>query len=97
MSPFLDVAVAAAQAAAEDIMCYYRGDYEIEIKADQTPVTVADRRAEQIIRRILLGVFPDHGFFGEEGIGLDTTSVLAATPGLHPLLLEKLNALPEST
>jgi histidinol-phosphatase len=66
MSPFLDVAVAAAQAAAEDIMCYYRGDYEVEIKADQTPVTVADLRAEQIIRRILLETFPDHGFFGEE-------------------------------
>jgi histidinol-phosphatase len=67
MSPFLDAAIAAAKAAAEDIMRYYRGDYEVEIKADQTPVTVADLRAEQIIRRILLGEFPDHGFVGEEG------------------------------
>ena len=63
----MDVAVAAAQAAAEDIMCHYRGDFEVEFKADQTPVTVADRRAEQTIRRILLEAFPDHGFFGEEG------------------------------
>jgi histidinol-phosphatase len=67
MNPYLDVAVAAAQAAAEDIMSYYRGEYEVEIKADQTPVTVADRRAEQIIRRTLLEAFPGHGFFGEEG------------------------------
>ena len=67
MAPFLDVAVAAAKAAAEDIMCYYRGDFEVEIKPDQTPVTVADRRAENIIRQILLDAFPDHGFFGEEG------------------------------
>jgi histidinol-phosphatase len=47
-------------------MGYYRGDFEVEIKADQTPVTVADRRAEEIIRRTLLEAFPDHGFFGEE-------------------------------
>jgi histidinol-phosphatase len=66
MTPFLDVAVVAAKAAAEDIMGYYRGDFEVEIKADQTPVTVADRRAEEIIRRTLLEAFPDHGFFGEE-------------------------------
>jgi histidinol-phosphatase len=61
------VARAAAEAAASDIMRYYRGDFEIEIKQDQTPVTVADRRAEEIIRQILLEAFPDHGFFGEEG------------------------------
>ena len=67
MAPFLDVAVAAAKAAVEDIMCFYRGDFEVEIKPDQTPVTVADRRAEKIIRQILLDAFPDHGFFGEEG------------------------------
>lgn len=67
MSPYLKSALAAAHAAADEIMRYYRGDFEVELKADQTPVTVADRRAEEIIREILLGDFPDHGFFGEEG------------------------------
>ena len=66
MNSLLGVALAAANAAAEDIMQYYRGKYEIEIKQDQTPVTVADRRAEEIIRTILLDAFPNHGFFGEE-------------------------------
>lgn len=66
MKLFLQAAIAAAKAAAEDIMFYYRGDFEIELKPDQTPVTVADRRAEEIIRGILLGAFPDHGFYGEE-------------------------------
>ena len=66
MMQFLRVALAAANAAAQDIMCYYRGDLEIELKPDQTPVTVADRRAEEIISGILLGAFPDHGFYGEE-------------------------------
>jgi len=66
MKLFLHAALAAAKAAAEDIMCYYRGDFEIELKHDQTPVTVADRRAEEIISGILLDAFPDHGFYGEE-------------------------------
>lgn len=66
MNLFLRAALTAAKAAAEDIMCYYRGDFEIELKPDQTPVTVADRRAEEIISGILLDAFPDHGFYGEE-------------------------------
>jgi len=65
MKPFLQAALTAAQAAAVDIMAYYRGDFEIELKPDQTPVTVADRRAEEIISGILLDAFPDHGFYGE--------------------------------
>jgi histidinol-phosphatase len=67
VNSFMAVARAAAKAAADDIMQFYRGEFEIEIKPDQTPVTVADRRAEDIIRSILLEAFPDHGFFGEEG------------------------------
>lgn len=67
MQTYLKSALAAARAAADEILRYYRGDFEVELKADQTPVTVADRKAEEIIRNILLGEFPDHGFFGEEG------------------------------
>jgi histidinol-phosphatase len=66
MDSFLKSALAAAAAAAEEILAYYRGEFEVELKADQTPVTVADRRAEEIIRAMLLGSFPDHGFYGEE-------------------------------
>ena len=68
MKLFLKSALLAAAAAAVEILRYYQGDeYEVELKADQTPVTVADRKAEEIIRGILLDAFPDHGFFGEEG------------------------------
>lgn len=66
MKLFLQAALAAAKAAAEDIMSYYRGDFEIELKPDQTPVTAVDRRAEEIISEILINAFPDHGFYGEE-------------------------------
>ncbi len=63
---FLPAALQAAEASAELIRNYYHGDFAVEIKADQTPVTVADREAEALIRKILLGAFPHHGFYGEE-------------------------------
>jgi histidinol-phosphatase len=66
MERFLETALAAAEAASVETMNYYQGAFEVELKADQTPVTVADRRAEEIIRGILLGAFPQHGFYGEE-------------------------------
>jgi len=66
LESYLESARAAADAAAQDILRYYRGDFTVELKADQSPVTIADRRAEEIIKEILLGAFPDHGFYGEE-------------------------------
>ena len=66
MERYLKTALAAAEAASAETMNYYRGAFEVELKEDQTPVTVADRRAEDIIRDTLLGAFPEHGFFGEE-------------------------------
>ena len=66
MKTFLDTALTAARASAEVIKGYYRQNFEVEVKSDQTPVTVADREAEQVIRRILLEAYPDHGFYGEE-------------------------------
>jgi histidinol-phosphatase len=47
-------------------MRYFQGDFDVEIKSDQTPVTVADRMAEDVIRETLLNAFPDHAIFGEE-------------------------------
>ncbi len=66
MEQFLETALAAARSAAQVALGYYRGEFEVELKSDQTPVTVADRKAEEIIRGTLLEAFPDHGFFGEE-------------------------------
>ena len=66
MEKYLESALAAASAAAEEILRYYRGDLTVELKADQSPVTIADRRAEEIIKGMLLTDFPQHGFFGEE-------------------------------
>jgi len=66
MTPFLKIAIKAAEAAQVVIQKYYAGDFEIEIKPDETPVTIADVETEKTIKKIILDSFPDHGFFGEE-------------------------------
>jgi histidinol-phosphatase len=67
---FLDHALAVALEAARDagrcIMNYFRRGVAVEIKADATPVTIADREAEDIIRNALKHAFPDHAILGEE-------------------------------
>jgi histidinol-phosphatase len=66
LHPALAAAVAAARAAGDIALGYYRRRFEVSLKADQTPVTAADREAEQAIRTILGRAFPAHGFLGEE-------------------------------
>ena len=60
MSPELQAALAAARAADAIIKPLYRRGVAVEIKADRSPVTEADRGAEQAIRAILSERFP-HG------------------------------------
>ena len=65
-SQFLSVALEAASKAETVIMDYYSGGIASELKADGTPVTVADTEAERIIIETIANEFPDHGFLGEE-------------------------------
>jgi histidinol-phosphatase len=62
----LDAAVEAARAAGRVALKYYRGGFEVTRKADDTPVTQADREAERVITEVLGRAFPGHGFLGEE-------------------------------
>ena len=62
----LAVALAAARAAGERVMAHFDRGVAVEIKPDATPVTIADREAEEIIRSALRGAFPDHAILGEE-------------------------------
>ena len=66
----LKAAREAADAAAEVIRHYWRRGVEVEIKSDATPVTIADREAEQAIRAILAPTLPGAAIYGEE-FGLD--------------------------
>lgn len=65
-SPHLQAALDAADAASQIIRKAYRGNFEVEFKADQSPVTEVDIAAEKAIRGLLSERFPDYGFYGEE-------------------------------
>jgi histidinol-phosphatase len=60
------VALEAVQKAEERILYYFHNLPKIETKVDRTPVTKADREAEEIIITTIKKAFPSHGFFGEE-------------------------------
>ena len=59
-------AIEAAQAAAAVINSFYRHSPSVRTKADSSPVTEADERAEEVIRATLQRYFPGYGFYGEE-------------------------------
>src|ERR1700677_2108570 len=61
-----DAAVEAADKASQLALRYFDNDVAIEWKEDRSPVTIADREAEQLLRTTLLGAFPGDGFLGEE-------------------------------
>jgi histidinol-phosphatase len=62
----LDVAVQAARAAGVIARKYFEGRFDVAIKPDQTPVTQADREAEQAIVTALRRAYPEWGVLGEE-------------------------------
>ena len=55
-----------ADAAGAAIRPFFRARYDMEYKADKSPVTQADRAAEAAIRAILENERPGDGIIGEE-------------------------------
>ena len=62
----LVIAIDASNAAAKLIRNYFKGNFNVDIKKDMTPVTEVDIKAENTIKEIILNAFPDYGFYGEE-------------------------------
>jgi histidinol-phosphatase len=61
-----EVAVEAALAAGRFAREHFDQDLQVQWKADNSPVTVADQGAEKLLKETLLGRFPRDGFLGEE-------------------------------
>jgi len=66
MDNFIPFAKKLADASAEHIRKWFRASYAVELKADQSPVTIADRGAEEIMRTMIMREYPSHGILGEE-------------------------------
>ena len=61
-----ELAQDAARQAGEFALSHFDTGLNVEWKPDHTPVTLADRGAESLMRSLLLGKFPQDGFLGEE-------------------------------
>ena len=67
---WIAAAEAAADVAGAAIRPLFRSAIPADTKSDRSPVTIADRSAEQAMRAVLSERLPDHGILGEE-FGLD--------------------------
>lgn len=56
----------ASQSAQVINPFFLKSDLQVEMKSDQSPVTYADRRAEEVMRTLIEREFPGHGIIGEE-------------------------------
>lgn len=64
-STLLEFALSLAATAETQILRYYY-DHTVQLKADGSVVTQADREAELAMRQQIEQQFPDHGILGEE-------------------------------
>ena len=62
----METAAQLAWEAGRTTLRHFQTGIAVELKADATPVTAADREAEEIIRLGLQQVFPKDGVLGEE-------------------------------
>ena len=66
-SEFTNFIKALSQRSAEIIRpWYFNPDLQIDTKSDDSPVTIADRRAEELMREMIGKAYPHHGIIGEE-------------------------------
>jgi histidinol phosphatase-like enzyme (inositol monophosphatase family) len=67
LSPYRTFVTELARASGDFILPLYRQrSVVVETKADESPVTAADRGAEELMRSRIAERFPSHGIIGEE-------------------------------
>lgn len=63
----MEKAVELAKQAGQHTLSYFQqADLNVERKGDNSPVTIADREAEQLVRDGIADAFPDDAVLGEE-------------------------------
>ena len=63
----MEKAVELAKQAGQHTLSYFQqADLNVQRKGDNSPVTIADKEAEQLVRDGIAGAFPDDAVLGEE-------------------------------
>lgn len=65
-SLWLEAVAELAARVGEQALSHFRRGIDVEAKEDGSPVTIADRGAEQFAREWIASRFPEHGIVGEE-------------------------------
>ena len=63
---FLEIALKASELAEKEILSVYSSGFSVEWKPDSTPVTIADKKAEEVMREFFQKETPGFGIIGEE-------------------------------
>ena len=63
---YLDFAINTAKLAGKLTLDHFQTDLQPDYKEDDSPVTIADQKAEQLIRARIEKEFPGHAIVGEE-------------------------------
>jgi len=71
-----------AERAGHEILSIYHGDFEVRSKADTSPVTDADERAEQLILESLSRIAPDTPVVAEESVAAGRIPDIGDSPFL---------------
>ncbi|MEW6234904.1 MAG: inositol monophosphatase family protein [Candidatus Omnitrophota bacterium] len=66
MKELLAFAIEMAENAGKIILQYYQKEIQVDSKPDNSPVTIADRSAEEFLRAEIGKRFPDDAILGEE-------------------------------
>lgn len=66
MREFVGFAEQLVAVSASIIKQYFRAELSVSAKSDGTPVTIADKKAEEAMRELIMKEYPDHGILGEE-------------------------------
>lgn len=108
MSPRLEFALDAVVKAGRGTLAHFQTGTPVELKADDSPVTIADREAETTVRAMLARAYPGEAILGEEegasgsGAGrwvLDpidgTKSFISGVPLFATLLAYEIEGVPQ--
>jgi histidinol phosphatase-like enzyme (inositol monophosphatase family) len=66
LQSLLDFALDATWQSGRITLGHFQTGVAVERKSDNSPVTIADKSAEEFLRKLISSRFPDHGIIGEE-------------------------------
>jgi histidinol-phosphatase len=66
MTSRLQFCIQAAETAGRSTLAHFQNLASFELKADQSPLTIADQTAERVLRELLAHSYPEDAIYGEE-------------------------------